>query len=69
MLYVKNCFGNEVLLKQLTRIEWQYFAHHFTGALRVWGELIMFLGIDNWFVTQCHEDLVLHTGYESAVAL
>lgn len=30
---------------------------------------MMFLGIDKLFVTQCHEDLVLHTGAVSAVAL
>lgn len=30
---------------------------------------IMFLGIDNCFVTSCHEDLVLDTGLVSAVAL
>lgn len=29
----------------------------------------MFLGIDNCFVTSCHEDLVLDTGLVSAVAL
>lgn len=30
---------------------------------------MVFLGIDNWFVTRCHEDLVLHTGAVFAVAL
>lgn len=30
---------------------------------------MVFLGIDNSFVTPCHEDLVLHTGSVSAVAL
>lgn len=42
----------------------------FTGALRVCaGGRFMFLGIDNCFVTSCHEDLVLDTGLVSAVAL